>query len=165
MSGRIVPVGGLSYVDANLGRVVTEGPDVCGYKNRLREIDPALSAYYDTIQEEWIVTFRNDKTGQEEFVLADPDLALAYESTLRARNDRPGALTGDELATKFEKEQKQEEEKNLDKFRSIAGDAAERLTHALKKDGFFDHENIYGPKEKPVLSARAASIRGERVPR
>lgn len=162
MSGRIVPVGGLTYFDANMGRLVEEGPDVCDYKSRLRAIDPALDAYYDTEQLEWIVTCWNPKTNQQELVLTDPDLALAYEKTLRARNDRPGALTGDELATKFEKEQQAEEEKNLDKFRNIAGAAAERLTHALSKDGFFDHENIYGPKEKPALSARAASIRSER---
>ena len=54
MSGRIVPVGGLTYYDANMGRLVTEGPDVCDYKSRLREIDPTLNAYYDVEQEEWI---------------------------------------------------------------------------------------------------------------
>jgi hypothetical protein len=162
MSGRIAPVGGLTYFDANMGRLVTEGPDVCDYKSRLREIDPTLNAYYDTEQQEWIVTCWNDKRNQEELVLTHPDLAKAYEMTLAARNDRPGALTAEQLASKLEKEQDAEHEKTAVKFRNIAGDAAERLTHALEKDGFFDHENIYGPKMKPALSARAASIRGER---
>lgn len=164
MSSRIVPVGGLSYLDANLGRVVTEGPDVCRYKSRLKEIDPALNAYYDTVEKEWIVTWWNPKKNQEELVLSNPDLAVAYKMTLKARNDRPGALTGDELATKLEREQDDVQEASDQRFRNIAGDAAERLTHALKKDGFFDHENIYGPKAKPALSARAASIRRERRP-
>lgn len=165
MSGRIVPVGGLTYYDANMGRLVTEGPDVCDYKSRLREIDPTLNAYYDTVQEEWIVTFWDDKKNQETFLLSHPDLALAYEMTLKARNDRPGALTGDQLSDKLEREQDDVEKASNERFRNIAGDAAERLTHALKKDGFFDHENIYGPKMKPALSARAASIRSERTSR
>lgn len=165
MSGRIVPIGGLTYPDANTGRLITEGPDVCDYKSRLREIDPALSAYYDTVQEEWIVTCWNDKKNQDELVLTHTDLAVAYEMTLRARNDRPGALTGDELATKLEREQEAEEQRAMAKFRDIAGDAAERLRHGLQKDGFFDHENIYGPRMKPALSARAASIRTERLTR
>ena len=162
--GRVIPVGGLTYYDANMGRMVTEGPDVCDYKSRLRELDSSLSAYYDQEQKEWIVTCWNEKLSQDEFILSDPDLAVAYERTCRARNDRPDALTGDELATKFEKEQKAVEEENMDKFREIAGDCAERLTHALGKDGFFDHENIYGPKVKPGLSARASAIRGDRLP-
>lgn len=162
--GRVIPVGGLTYFDANMGRIVTEGPDVCDYKARLRELDPTLSAYYDQMQEEWIVTFWDEKMSQDTFVLSDPDLGIAYERTCRAKNDRPGAMTGDELATKFEKEQEAVEDENMQKFRNIAGDCAERLTHALQKDGFFDHENIYGPKPKPALAARATALRSERRP-
>ena len=158
--GRVItPAEGLSYYDVNIGRVVTEGPDVCGYKNRLRELDPTLNAYYDPVQEEWIVTFWDDVKKQDTWILSDEDLARAYERVCRARNDRPGALTGDELATKFEKEQEAVEEENMRNFREIAGDAAERLTHALEKDGFFDHEDIYGPKPNPYLSAKANSVR------
>jgi len=162
--GRVVPATGLTYYDVNMGRLVTEGPDVCNYKSRLRELDPTITAYYDEQQEEWIITYWDEQKNQDTFLLSSPDLALAYDVVCRARNDRPGALTGDELATKFEKEQAAVEDENMKSFRNIAGDAAERLTHALKKDGFFDHENIYGPKVKPGLSAKAGSIRGDRRP-
>jgi hypothetical protein len=160
--GRIVPVGGLTYPDANTGRFITEGPDVCNYKAKIRELDPGLDCHYDQIDEEWVITWWDERKKQDMLVLTCGDLAQGYDAVCRARNDRPGALTGDQLSRKLEKEQEAEEEKNLHAFRQIAGDAAERMIHALKKDGFFDHENIYGPKEKPALSARASSIRGDR---
>jgi hypothetical protein len=44
-------------MDANLGRLVEEGPDVTDAKVSLRELDPDLSCYYDTVQEEWVVVW------------------------------------------------------------------------------------------------------------
>lgn len=157
-SGRIVPVGGLTYLDAN-GRLTTEGPDVCDIKSRLRELDPNLSAYYDEVQEEWIITWFDSKRNRDTLVLTCGDLAQGWDAIQRARNDRPGALTGDQMATKLEKEQEADQEKDMNAFRQIAGDAAERLAHALEKDGYFDHEDIYGVRPKPALSAKANSVR------
>ena len=54
---------GLTYMDANLGRLVEEGPDVTDAKAKLRELDSDLSCYYDTHQKEWIVVWWNEKTG------------------------------------------------------------------------------------------------------
>lgn len=161
-SGRIVPVGGLTYLDANTGRLTTEGPDVCDVKSRLREIDPDLSAYYDEVQEEWVVTWWDAKKNQDTLILTCGDLTQGYEAILRARNDRPGALTGDQMADKLEKEQEQEDERDMDKFRNIAGDAAERMYHALKRDGFWDHMDISGPRTRPAASKRANMIRDRR---
>lgn len=160
-SGRVVPVGGLTYLDAN-GHLTTEGPDVCDYKSRLRDIDPDLSAYYDEFQEEWIVTWFDHRKNQDTLILTCGDLAQGYESILRARNDRPGAETGNHMATRLEKEQEAEEEKEMSKFRDIAGDAAERLQVALRKDGFFDHEDIYGAAPRKKFSRAANSIRDRR---
>lgn len=162
-SGRIIPVGGLTYLDANTGRLTTEGPDVCDVKSKLREIDPDLSATFDLVQEEWLISWFDHKKNQDTLILTCGDLSEGYDAILRARNDRPGALTGNQMADKLEKEQEAEEEKNMKAFRDIAGDAAERLQVALRKDGFFDHEDIYGaaPKRKH-LSAKANSIRDRR---
>lgn len=160
-SGRIVPVGGLTYLDAN-GHLTTEGPDVCDIKSRLRELDPNLSAYYDEVQEEWIVTWFDHKKNQDTLILTCGDLSEGWDAIQRARNDRPNALTGDEMATKLEKEQERDEELEMDKFRQIAGDAAERLAHALEKDGFHNHEDIYGVPTKPALSKKANSVRDRR---
>jgi len=161
-SGRIVPVGGLTYLDANTGRLTTEGPDVCDIKSRLRELDPDLSAYYDEDQEEWIITWFDRKKNQDTLILTCGDLSDGWDAIQRARNDRPGALTGNQMAAKLEREQDAEQNADMQKFRDIAGDAAERLQVALRKDGFFDHEDIYGVPTKPRLSARANSIRDRR---
>jgi hypothetical protein len=160
-SGRIVPVGGLTYLDAN-GQLTNEGPDVCDIKSRLRGLDPDLSAYYDRDQEEWIITWFDRKKNQDTLILTCSDLTEGWNAIQRARNDRPDALTGDEMATKLEKEQDADQEKDMHAFREIAGDAAERLAHGLQKDGFFDHEDIYGVRTKPTLSHKANSIRDRR---
>jgi hypothetical protein len=161
-SGRITPVGGLTYLDANSGRLTTEGPDVCDIKARLRELDPGLSAAYDEVQEEWIITWWDPKRNQDTLILTCGDLAEGWDAIQRARNDRPGALSGDQMTTKLEKEQDADQEKDLDQFRETAGDAAERLMHALKQDGFYDHEDIYGVATKPTLSHKANQVRDRR---
>lgn len=160
-SGRVVPVGGLTYIDAN-GRLTTEGPDVCDIKSRLRELDPDLSAYYDEEQKEWIITWWDAKKNQDTLILTCGDLSEGWEAIQKARNDRPGALTGDQMASKLEKEQEQDEEREMDKFRETSADAAERFIHALNKDGFYNHEDIYGPRVRPATSAKANSIRDRR---
>jgi hypothetical protein len=139
--------------------LTTEGPDVCDYKTRLRELDSDLNAYYDQVQEEWVITWWNEKKNQEEFVLARDDLIVAYNAVVAARNDAPGAETADAMHRRLIKEQEQLREDDMDDFREISGDAAERLLHAFKKDGILDHENIYGPKAKPHLARRDVRIR------
>lgn len=160
-SGRIIPVGGLTYLDAN-GHLTTEGPDVCDIKSRLRELDPDLSAAYDTVQKEWVISWFDRKRNQDTLILTCGDLSEGWDAIQRSRNDRPDALTGDEMATKLEKEQEADEENDMQSFRQIAGDAGERLGHALEKDGFLDHPDIYGVKTKPALSHRANQVRDRR---
>jgi hypothetical protein len=162
MPARIVPPRGLSYFDANLGRLVEEGPDVTDAKSRLREVDPDLDAYFDTVQGEWIVTWFDRKKNKDNFILSDKSLEVAYNKILKARNDAPGAETGDQLSDRLEREQEQLREKDMDAFREIAGDVGERLIHAFKKDGILDHENIYGPKPKKHLARRDVRIREPR---
>lgn len=157
--GRVPAPAGISYFDANVGCLVTEGPDVCDYKSRIKELDPNLNAYYDHVQEEWIVTQFVPARNQEEFLLSDRDLGSAYERVQLARNDRPGALTGDQLDDKLTAEQRAAEAAENRELREIAGDAAERLMHAFRKDGIYDHDNIFGPKPKPTLARKATAMR------
>lgn len=155
------PAPGLSFVDANLG-LVTEGPDVTDAKSKLRELDPDLSAWYDTVQNEWHVVWFNRKLNKDEWILSDEDLERAYLRTMKARNDRPGAETGDQMDDRLVREQKQAEKEDNKEFMEIAGDAGERLYHALKKDGILDHDNIYGPKPRTHLARRDVRIRESR---
>lgn len=155
--GRIAPPpkSGLSYFDVNLGGLVTEGPDVCDYKSRLKELDPTLNAMYDEVQLEWIITAR-DATNTEYFILSDEDLISAYHRVEKARNDRPGAETAEQMSRRLEREHEQALHEDNKVFREIAGDAAERLLHAFKKDGLLDHDDIFGVKPAPAHMANRA---------
>lgn len=155
MGGIAVPQGLSRYED---GQLITDGPDVCNYKSRLKEIDPTLEAYYDREQLEWIVTALDGKNTRY-FVLADKDLASAYTKVQVARNDRPGALTGDQLDDKLTAEQNRAKDEDMQVFRDIGSELGERLLHAFKKDGILDHDDIYGPKSRRNLSARDVRIR------
>jgi hypothetical protein len=154
---------GMTYMDANLGRLVEEGPDVTDAKSRLRELDPDLSCYYDTFQEEWVVVWFNRKKNRDEFVLSDRHLERAYSRVEKGRNDAPGAETGDQMAARLEREQEQAKDSEMDVFRQMSGDAAERLIHAFKKDGIHDHENIYGPKPRKWAARRDVRVRERRT--
>lgn len=150
---------GVSYFDHNLGTLVTEGPDVCDFKSRIRELAPGiLDCYYDTVQKEWIVTQKTEKN-QEQFLLADEDLGRAYERIQKARNDAPGAETATQMSDRLEREQAALRDEEMQGFRDIAADVGERLIHAFKKDGILDHENIYGPAPRKNLARRDVRVR------
>lgn len=156
------PARGLTYYDANMGRFVEEGPDVTEAKVKLRELDSNLSAWYDREQLEWHVTWWNEKLQQDEWILSDRDLESAYQRMLKARNDRPGAETGNQMDDRLAKEQKKQEEKEMEVFREIAAEGAERLAHAFAKDGLHDHENIYGPSPRRDLARKDVRVREPR---
>lgn len=159
---RVAARPGLTYMDANLGRLVEEGPDVTDAKAKLRELDSDLSCYYDTVQFEWIVVWWNDRKKRQEFILADKDLERAYQRTLKGKNDAPGAETGDQMSARLEREQETAKDAEMDVFREISGDFSERLMHAFKKDGIYDHENIYGPKPRKWAARRDVRVREPR---
>jgi hypothetical protein len=161
MAKLVRPAPGLTYMDANLGRLVEEAPDVCDFKARIRELAPGvLDVYFDSYDEDWIVTQREGE--QESFLLRDKDLGRAYQRVQRARNDRPGAETAEQLLRRLDREQEQLQKDNLAPMMDVAGDAAERLIHAFRKDGILDHDNIYGPKPRPGLARRDVRNRGPR---
>jgi hypothetical protein len=160
---RAVARPGLTYMDANLGRLVEEGPDVTDAKAKLRELDPDLSCYYDTVQFEWVVVWWDDRKKQDTFILSDENLERAYQRVLKGRNDAPGAETGDQMAARLEREQDQAKDAEMDTFRNISGDVAERLIHAFKKDGIHDHENIYGPKPRKWAARKDVRVRESRT--
>lgn len=158
MPKRKVARPGLSVEQSNRGVLVREGPDVGYYRERILGEWPELEVLYDIVQNEWVV-YQPDRRGVETFVLADGDLAKAYERLQRARNDAPHALSAHQLNEALEKEQADARERDMEDFRVIARDAGERLIHAFKKDGILDHEDIYGPKPKRSLAKRDVRIR------
>jgi hypothetical protein len=145
------------------GRFVSYGPDVLEMKRRIEERWPELECVFDQVDLEWTILEHTKEHGTK----------LALGQTFKARDDRvyrrleradgysPIATDPLEAIDAYNAGIEREQDRKIE---DICGDTAERLTFALKKDGFFDHENIYGPK--PRRGARfAGAVRStERVP-
>lgn len=148
---------GLTYFEANSGRLVTETAELLDAKAMIRERWPNLDVYFDHYERMFVVVQK----------VWDPETQCHIE---RAFMTRP--YCGDKLFEEIEKANPEspyfvDPEDAIDKHNAgverdrdrevedIAGDFGERLIHALKKDGFMDHENIFGAPARPQLAQRA----------
>jgi hypothetical protein len=123
---------GLSYVDANRGRVVSIESDVLEIGRRIEERWPELEAFWDKDQMEYIV-IEHCKDGVDRFVCARPYLDERLIQDLEAadthkRGQEDPVATVDALNAAIEARHDRE-------FSELIGDVGERLAHALHKDG------------------------------
>lgn len=123
---------GLSYVDANSGRVVSIESDVFDIKHRIEERWPELEVYYDKDQMEFLV-IEHCEDGVDRLACARPYLderlikdLEAADSMVKGQED-PLTMV-DALNDAIEKRRDYE-------FSELMGDIGERMMHALKKDG------------------------------
>jgi len=148
---------GLTYVEANSGRLVTETAELLDAKAEIRERWPDLDVYFDHFERVFVVVqkvwspehqchierafmsrpYCGDKL-IEDIIKADPTSSHFVD---------PEKAVDDHNA-KIERDREREVE-------DIAGDFGERLIHALKKDGYMDHEDISGVPVRPELAQRA----------
>lgn len=144
VSGRQLARPGLSYLEANSGRLVTETAELLDMKAQIRSRWPSLDVYFDHYERKFIVTQMCD--GVEKFVLSRPycgDRILADIAKCDPSN--PSYRDPIEEVDKYNEKVERERDRELEE---IAGDFGERFLHALKKDGLLDHEDIYGAKPK-----------------
>jgi len=121
-------------------------------KAQIRTRWPGLDIYFDKHQNEFVVTQVSLVDGIERFVLARPycDERILLDISKTDpdhRNYVDPEVSIDKHNAQVEREQDREIEE-------IAGDAGEKLIHALKKDGFYNHESI-DRLPKPHLAKRA----------
>jgi len=141
---------GLSYLDANRGRLVTIEDDVLGIKNEIQARWPELEVYFDTEQEEWIIV-EHCRDHVDRFVLSTKQLdqrildRLVKADQWRHGNDVLKEI--DSLNDAVEREHDRQLEE-------ICVDVAERLRFAFKKDGLYDHLDIYGPRSRSLPTVR-----------
>lgn len=135
---------GLTMVDQ--GRWVTYGPDVLNKKHEIEERWPELECVFDTVDLEWSII---------EHTPNGPKLALG--NTFKRLDDRvirrleradDHATHGLDIIAEVDKFNALKEADEERRFSDIAGDAAERLHHAFRKDGLYDHDDIYGVKPR-----------------
>lgn len=140
---RTVPSPGLSYVDANRGRLCTFTQDVLGYKDMIPAMWPDLQCVWDKDNEEWVI-IEKDKHGTESLVFATKTLGQSTIDRLeRAQNCNSDALK--EIDSWNEKVEKEAEDRVFEKF----NEASVKLAWAIRKDEFNGPEpRIFYSSEK-----------------
>jgi hypothetical protein len=144
------------------GRWVTYGPDVLEKKKEIEDRWPELECVFDTVDLEWSI-LENTPTGTK----------LALGQTFKSLDDRvikrleradDHSRSAIDLIEAVDSHNAMIDRDNEKKLEDIAGDAAERLHHAFRKDGLYDHDDIYGPKPKRGKQFAGAVRTSHRVP-
>lgn len=124
---------GLSYFDANSGRLITEGPDVLEVKAEIEARWPdVLSVFFDVEAEEWVIV-EHCKDGTDRLVMTCKALNMRVVEKLD-RIDQAKHVQGD-LNRKYELEDDMAEKEKDHKFSEAIGDSIERFEHALMGSG------------------------------
>jgi hypothetical protein len=132
---------GLSYYDANRGRLITEGPDVLNIKAEIESRWPGvLSAFFDAESEEWVIV-EKCPDGIERLALKTRVLSMGVIQKLE-RIDQAKHVQGD-VNRKLELEDADVERKKEHALTESIGDGAERLFWALKKDGVIHAPQVF----------------------
>lgn len=146
MDGRTAPRIGMSYVDANPGRVVNIEDDVLSIKSRIEEQWPELEVYLDKGDKyhpdpQWIIV-ENCKDGQQRLVLTTQALNQALFDRLFQADQ---SIEGHDVVDLVDKLNAKAERDQERRFEDAIGEANERLLHALRKDGIVDKRVHYVP--------------------
>lgn len=139
---------GLSYLDANAGRLVTHGPDVLDIKTEIEARWPGvIECYFDVEQEEWVI-IEHCKDRVDRHVLSTQRLDRRVVDKLQ-KIDQMAHVQPD-LNRKLELEDEQRERDLDNQVYEEYGEAHERLLSALKKDGVGGRPSVYFSSKKKV---------------
>ena len=147
MSRRVaVARNGLTYADVNRHCIVEVSGEVLEYKRAIEERWPGIIMVdFDKDRLKFVVTQRNVKG--EWSLLFETD--RLNDATIE-RIARAEGRGGDELLKEIDSHNAAIERDRERKFEDQIGDFGERFMHALKMDGFRDHEDIFGvPNRRP----------------
>ena len=144
---------GLSYLDANRNRLITMEDDVLHIRSTIESTWPELEVFFDTWEEIWVVV-EHCRDGIDRLALKH---AVLDHNLLRLIQEADSHTQGFDIErTVDDWNAKLEAEKDY-QFRQMLGDFAERFHFALRKDGVFDHEEIYGTSNKKVSRHQAVN--------
>lgn len=134
---------GLSYLDANSGRLVTEGPDVLKIKAEIESRWPGvLSAYFDVQTLEWVIV-EKCADGVERLAMKTRKLDMRVVEKLNRIDQAKHAQSTEALHRKLEAEDRQTEKEKDHALSEAVGEGAERLFLALRKDGIIHAPKVY----------------------
>lgn len=147
---------GLTYFEANRNRLVEIEGDVLDIKGKIRAVWPDVhfNIFYDDWEKKWVIT-QVGEDGTERLVLTADALDQRIIDRLHAgRPDREGNILDD-----LDKENAEIERANERRFENQVGDFGERFAHALRKDGFDHHDDIYGSRNNKKKRRRVVRNR------
>lgn len=145
------------------GRHVSFGPDVLNKKQEIEQRWPELECVFDTVDLEWSI-IEHCKDGKDRLALGQTFRALDDRVIRRLERADDYSRSAIDLIEAVDSHNALIDRDNERKLEEIAGDAAERLHHAFRKDGLYDHDDIYGPKPKRGKRFAGAVRTSERDP-
>lgn len=126
---------GLTYMDANRNRLITEGPDILDIKAEiLSRWGDWVDVFFDTYDEEWVVV-EKCMDGVDRFVLSTKKLNQRVIDKLQKIDQAAHVQDADTLNRKYDQEDAQHEKDSDYAITEATGEGQERLIHALTKDG------------------------------
>lgn len=129
---------------------IERDPEAVAIKREIERRWPDLEVYEDLETREFVIIHRPNNA--EEYIALKPKrLTWSLIDRISAADQASAGYV--DFMEELEKAWAEEERDEDWKLSQIAGDAAERLAWAFKKDGLIDHDNIYGAKPKAIPNA------------
>jgi hypothetical protein len=132
--------GGLTYFDANRGRLITEGPDILEIKKEILARWPGiLEVFFDTESEEWVIV-EKCKDGVERLAFTTKVLSSATIDKLNRIDQHKNDFDPNK---QLEAEDRQAQKDKDHRFAESIGEGIERLYSALRKDGLIHRPQVF----------------------
>jgi hypothetical protein len=145
------------------GRFIQYGPDVLDKKAEIERRWPQLTCVFDSVDLEWSILERCEDN-KTRLALGNTFKRLDDSVIRRLERADDHATHGLDLEREVDSHNAKLDRDEERRFEDIAGDAAERLHHAFRKDGLYDHDDIYGVKPRRGGRFAGAVRSSEREP-
>ena len=132
---------GQSLVTVNEGRLVEYGPDVLAIKGEIEKTwRGVLSCDFDSVDEKWVI-IEHCLDGTDQIAFKTEVLSRATIDRIHRSDQTSRAFIDPEKHyQEMDKEEEREKDWNLSQQ---VGEAAERLYHALRKDGIIHRPQVH----------------------
>lgn len=143
---------GLSIVDANPGRIITYQEDVLGVKREIEQRWAGLvSVFFDTDMEVWVIV-EHCQDGTDRVAFTTGVLSQAtIDKIHRCDQDSRSFVDPEGAYQQADREEEREKDWNLSER---VGEVAERMYHALRRDGLIHRPQVHLSTEGPVYRER-----------
>jgi hypothetical protein len=140
---------GRTFYDQNAHRLLRVEGDVLGVISEITLRWPELHVFWDDVDEHWVVA-EVQANGDESLTTTAKELDQRLIDRLAASRD----LSADQLLKQIDDHNAKIEREQDHRLAEAAGDLGERLIHALKRDGIYNHFDVYGTNRRRRMERR-----------